>query len=343
MVTASICLLQLAVCTVFVSFIGENSRSFFAAYAPEWKLLSTSEAFNIALAAPAIGGLVLIPNMKSLGPVSEIAIVLLLAAFAVLGVVSVENYPTRPSSLPSTNWGQVPIAICAILYSFEGICIVMPLEASMKQRKKFDDVFSAAYLVVTVVYCCVGSLFVWVFGSVESGSITAFLMNHEDRYEGDSLVALANFLVCASVVGTYPLIMFPCIELRCQSLERSSSNNNTTEGIPSTSTVEEEEDDDDFWLAAYGPYDTPALRLGLVASTFFAALVIPNVRQLIGLAGAIAGAMTALVLPPLLELHFARQYHKGSWSVHRCKILILVGSLLGAVGSIAAISDIMNA
>lgn len=339
-VTLSIFLLQMAICTVFVGFVGENTMAFFQLCFPQWHLLGSSLALNIALSLPIIGGLTLLPNLHSLGPVSEIAMMFMFSAFAILGVVVGENASNRPEELPSVNWKEAPLAICAILYSFEGICIVLPLEATMKQRKKFIPIFTKAYASVALIYCMMGGICVWAFGKVQNGSITAFLIEEQDTYKGTSLTAFANLLVCFSIIGTYPLIMFPCIELWCQAKERKDRGD----------TLEPIEEEDDWWggSLAYGPYDTPTLRLSLVISTVLAALVVPGVKQMIGLAGAVAGASTALIIPPALALHFSHvdveQGHKGiTWPEVRSYFLIGVGILFGVFGTAAAVIDIVKA
>ena len=338
LLTLSIFLLQMAICTVFVGFVGENTMAFFQLIFPQYHMLGSSLALNIALSLPIIGGLTLLPNLHSLGPVSEIAMLLMFTAFAILGVVVGKNVSDRQDELPGVNWTEAPLAICAILYSFEGICIVLPLEATMKQRKKFIPIFTKAYVTVALIYCLMGGVCVWAFGKVQNGSITAFLVEEKDTYEGTALTAFANLLVCFSIIGTYPLIMFPCIELWCQAKERKDRGD----------TLEPVEEEDDWWggSLAYGPYDTSMLRLTLVISTVLVALVVPGVKQMIGLAGAVAGASTALIIPPLLALHFSRveQGHKDmAWPVVRSYFLIVVGVIIGVFGTAAAVYDIGKA
>jgi proton-coupled amino acid transporter len=336
-VTASIVMLQMAVCTVFLSFVADNTQAFFGEYLRERvPVLATNNIVNVLLAVPIAAGLTLIPNLKALGPVSEVSTELIFLAFGILGIILGLNYEARPDSLPKFDWIKAPLAFCGILYAFEGICIVLPLESTMKRRDKFLSIFSWSYVVIAVVYTTIGSVCVWILGSVENGSITAFLLENVDKYNGDLLVTVANLLVSAAVLGTYALTIFPCIELWCQSLERGARGDDSME--PSI-------DEDDWWggSLAYGPFDTPLLRLGLVAGTLFAAIAIPNVRQLIGLAGAVAGASTALILPPLLILKLERDFDTAtSWSRFSNTALLMIGILFGLIGSSAAVYDIIQ-
>jgi len=338
LVTASIVLLQLAICTVYLSFVGSNLQAFWGSFFPQWPVLGASPAWSIAVVVPVVMGLTLQPNLKALGPVSEVAMAVLLLAFALLGVVLAQNWEGgdgegRPP-LPSINWAQAPMAVCGILYAFEGICIVLPLEASMQDRTDFKSMFTRAYAGVTILYSCIGAICVWVLGAVEDGSITSYLMSHSDKYNGYALVTVSNLLASLAVLLTYALTMFPCIELWCQAMERKDRGD----------TLEADKEEEDWWggALAYGPHDTPLLRLALVAVTVMVAAAVPNVTQLIGLAGAIAGAATALIIPPLLALHFAAQDHPGQvtfWKAVEYALLGL-GVIFGVLGTVAALHDI---
>jgi proton-coupled amino acid transporter len=68
--------------------------------------------------------------------------------------------------------------------------------------------------VVAITYAVVPSLCVLAFGAVTNGSVTAFLLQafHDD----DSMTAwlmIANTAVSISVLLTYPLQLFPALEV----------------------------------------------------------------------------------------------------------------------------------
>lgn len=123
------------------------------------------------------------------------------------------------------------------------------------------------------------------------------------------------------------------VELWCQAIERKERGD----------TLEPDEEEEVWWGGelAYGPYDTPILRLSLVLATVVVSVLVPNLTELIGLAGAIAGAATALIIPPLLALHFSGQEYPG---FHFSKIpeyaLLVLGVIFGLVGTAASIYDI---
>ena len=223
---AMICVQQISVCTVFLSFIGENLGA-----AIRNTLGPISHIAVISLALPAALALVCLPNLKVLAPVMTLATLTLFGGFAVLGVLIWEQWPDRPQNPPIQiqDWGQLPLAICAVLYAFEGICLILPIETSMANKEKFGHVFSAAMTASAVIFALVASLCVMAFGSVSSGSITAFLV---EKAEGDDLTLLyaANTLVSVAVLLTYPLQLFPSYELVGPTIAKyfTSPSTNTT-------------------------------------------------------------------------------------------------------------------
>jgi proton-coupled amino acid transporter len=207
--TAMICVQQLAVCTVFLSFIGENLGA-----AIRHSIGDMSHTLVITLVLPAAIGLTCLPNLKVLVPVMTLATLALFAGFAVLSVLVVQQWPDRPQPYPTEiqQWGNVPLAICAVLYSFEGVCLILPIETSMADSKQFAKVFCSAMAASAVIFALVGALCVMAFGPISSGSITAFLL---EQAEGGDLEVLymANTLVSVAVLLTYPLQLFPSYEL----------------------------------------------------------------------------------------------------------------------------------
>jgi proton-coupled amino acid transporter len=272
--------------------------------------------------------------------------VLLLIGLTLLGIiVAMEWNNPNPSGLPApvtdVQWSSVPLAFCAILYSYEGINLILPIESSMARPGKFGSVFGSAMVVTAVVFCLVGGLCVAAFGPISSGSVTAFLLDvyAEDNAQIEALLLAANAAVSLSVLVTFPLQLFPCLELMGPWLtnkfdalsllwaslwtSRSSSSSSTVanshnydpaaqaDGLHSDTNnqdgIDNEHDtdtndndnDNDDPLSLAKSWRT---RTILVLLTYTVAIAIPNVQSLISLAGALAGSSTALIIPPALEL-----------------------------------------
>ena len=110
--TACICTQQLAVCTVFLSFIGENLAAVF-----EFLGISTNHIAVISMALPAVVLLNFLPNLKALAPVMTAASIFVLIGFGVIGIILADEWDHRPDELPTFKLPQAPLAsVCCIVF-----------------------------------------------------------------------------------------------------------------------------------------------------------------------------------------------------------------------------------
>jgi amino acid permease len=203
---------QLAICTVFFSFLGENLLVVLRAISPSKILISHVTVITLCL--PFIMMLSFIPSLKQLAPFMGFATLLLLTGFAVLAFMIIENWENKPTPDSTMHFRQVPLGLCAILYSFEGICLILPVESSMKEPKQFGNVFVGTMILVALILASVSVLSFLSFGEVTNGSITAFLLqNSEGNKHKMEWLHVANTVVSFSVLLTYPLQLFPSIEI----------------------------------------------------------------------------------------------------------------------------------
>jgi proton-coupled amino acid transporter len=217
---------------------------------------------------------------------------------------------------------------------------VLPIESSMAKPHKFGSIFFSAMVVTALAYVIVGCVCVAAFGPVTNGSVTAFLLDvYADQPHIRWLLLAANAAVSLSVLVTYPLQLFPCLELVMQMGNRSltpmtlfarmtgsnfqsvdttddndndndnenDDSNNVIDGLQSEVASDFDNDSDNNDNVNH-PNDPLSLayswktRTVLVFLTYSIAILIPNVQSLISLAGALAGSSTALLIPPFLEL-----------------------------------------
>ncbi|KAL3927634.1 MAG: hypothetical protein SGBAC_013005, partial [Bacillariaceae sp.] len=250
--TTMICIQQLAVCTVFMSFIAENLAA--ALQHLVGQDVRIPHALVITLVLPSVLLLVTcLSNLKVLAPLLTVATLTLFAGFAVLAGLVVQAWPQRPRPYVTEiqDWNHVPLAICAILFSFEGICLILPIETSMAAPKHFGWVFSAAMAASAIIFASVASFCVMAFGRVSSGSITAFLVEQqhqqqqqqgggaEDREENLEILNMANLLVSLAVLLTYPLQLFPSYELVGPAVAKYFTTTTTTGGGGDVSTIDD--------------------------------------------------------------------------------------------------------
>ena len=232
-----VCTTQLCVCTVFFSFIGENISAVLRAVAPGTPLDNSRVVMSLVL--PMAMLLSCAPNLKVLSPLSAVGMVLLLLAFGCISLIMASNWADRPVDLPTVDAARIPLAMTAMLYSFEAVNLVIPIEAAMIDPSQFDKVFAVAMLSLAVIYGVFACLCVVAFGPIDNGSVTAFLMDNAEKYSATSLVLAANFIVSVAVLLTYPLQLFPAINLISQSRERKAREEASQRRCTPLSTQEE--------------------------------------------------------------------------------------------------------
>lgn len=322
-VTICICFQQLAICTVFLSFCGENILAVLPG--------EIHHAVVISLALPSVLALSCIPTLRKMTWATLAGTLTLLLALILILVAMDQHDGTDATILPTPSFPQVPLATCAILYSFEGICLILPVEGAMKSPRYFGQVFWVAMATVCLAFCIVAGCSVLVYGDVDNGSITAYILkNFTDHRE---MILIANTFVSVSVLLTYPLQLFPCLELVGAWVEQKRRR-----GLEPLSMDEENEEEKESFI----PGDSPQLRLGLVMLTYVVAIVIPNVQQLISLAGALCGSSTALLIPPLLELQSVRRTTNSLLSKQKCYVSFFFGIVFCLIGSGASIVNIIR-
>jgi len=440
-VDVSVILLQMAICTVYFSNIGENLSSVFrqTMNPPSYDDHggsgggggSTADATSffvdllcdrrtvMILFFPPILWLALLPNLKSLAPSVALATILMTLTFVLIGLVVVvnwtdglaewrDNHTTLQDFIAEIDWGFVPMATCAIMFSLEGTQLILPLESSMTHPERFKPVLIKSMITISCVFCVFSSLCVVAFGDVDDGSITAFLLGdrselaHADGGDGtfasycssSQILLLTNVIASLSLVFTYPLQLFPAIDLACQIVAakgkvdaRSSEVNNSQEAMPLTSAMDMDASYDaasDCTISKKGEItkenharegninnsmlregDSIGLRSSLVITTFVVAIIVPQLQTLTALAGAVAGATTSLVLPPLLALQMTlldrqsairsnTKILSSSESMWMCGMgqffsqtvfyssLLVVGCIYASLGTVYSIIDIIS-
>lgn len=237
-VAACVCTQQLAICTVFISFVGENILAVMKSL--DITFMAT-HAGVMTLELPFIMSLCLIPNLKSLTPVMTLGTILLVVTFFAIGVIIQQEWPSRPMEPIELDLANAPLAISAILYSYEGINLILPVESAMLEPQYFRVPFFLAMVTVAAILASFSFICVLTFGNVTSGSVTAFLI---EAYPDDPNVAwwlmIANTAVSLSVLLTYPLQLFPALELLGPSFSKFIAG-----------TAEDESESDD--LSAFEP------------------------------------------------------------------------------------------
>jgi len=320
-----------------------------------------------------------LPSLKSLAPSIALASFLMALSFVFIGVLicfnwedGVDEWESSHASLrdylDEINWKLVPLATCAIMYSLEGDQLIIPIESSMTNPRRFGKVLIFSFTIIGLLFCVFGSACSVAFGKVDNGSITAYLMDHRTELEGFhgstmplspyQFLLLTNVIVSLSVFFTYPLQLFPAIGLsgqivcrwihnkRYNDLDNNHLSDESTALIdfkPADKISNGHENENEPIVDMEG--DSLLLRYCLVISTVVVAIVIPHLKALIALAGAVTGAATSLIIPPTLALKFTLkdEVKISKWrSILFYSLLIMIGWVYAIFGTISSVQDVIS-
>ncbi|ETN86267.1 transmembrane amino acid transporter protein [Necator americanus] len=154
-VNVNMFLAQLGFCCVYFVFMADNLKQFF----DQTSNIHISQAGWIALLLVPIMGLCTIRELKALAPLAAIANVVYLIAVCI--VLQQLFQVERPSwTLPAVgNWSTLPLFFGTVMFAFEGVAVVLPIENQMDEPLHFityNGVLNTSCLLVLILYMIVG-------------------------------------------------------------------------------------------------------------------------------------------------------------------------------------------
>mmetsp|Transcript_19426 Transcript_19426/g.36123 ORF Transcript_19426/g.36123 Transcript_19426/m.36123 type:complete len:426 (-) Transcript_19426:91-1368(-) len=334
-VNYSIAVQQLGVCTVYFSFVADNVTKLWG---------GGNERFVMTAMLPVCLMFVYVKSLKQIEKLSMVATFLLFLCLGGLVVMGIMEPTEDQPDFVKPDFTQEALAFSTILYSFEGACLVIPCRngyGKHDDKPPFATVYVAAITVVSMTYLCFAVFCIYSFGPVDDGSITAFLV---ERDGSDVVIMLINCAIALTVVGSYGLQFWPVKEIvRADSITLAVR----TEGYDAVKDVVERddsysglEDDDDGSASSTssGEIEGKAWKteVALIVTTFMIAMVVPNVGLMISLAGSLAGTMSAVILPSLLDLEGG----DGN-KILNC-VLIGTGVVFMIIGAGSSVAEIVS-
>ena len=204
----SILLSQIGFVATYILFTAENMIAFveqFILTRPQWLNRANVVVIQCLLLIP----LVLIRNLTKLSVVSLISsgfiVVGLLIIFWFSGLkIYFEGVGPNIQSFNPNSWTMlIGVAVTA----FEGIGLILPIEASMAEPEKFPMVLSVSMTVITSIFVAIGAIGYTAFGDKVK---TIVILNlPQDNIAVQSILLLYSVAVFLSA----PLQLFPAIKI----------------------------------------------------------------------------------------------------------------------------------
>eukprot|EP00656_Telonema_subtile_P025757 TRINITY_DN2779_c0_g1_i3.p1 TRINITY_DN2779_c0_g1~~TRINITY_DN2779_c0_g1_i3.p1 ORF type:complete len:331 (-),score=111.06 TRINITY_DN2779_c0_g1_i3:216-1208(-) len=303
LVQASLLITQTGFCCSYVIYIVECVDGIF----PGPKNLVA------VLTVGAVLPMVLLRHLKYLTNSSLMANIMNCSAFAVVYVFSGQSLMDSgvPEDLEVLRGAGFLHFVGIAVYCYEGIGLVLPLEASMEDRSEFGWVLRSSMIAVTVLFLSFGASGYIAYGEETNSLIT-------DNLPTGLVSQSLRVVLAVGLFFTYPIMMFPVSQIL-----------------------------DDLCLDMSDPQHPPTLkqnmlRVCLVAVTALVARSVPDFGLFISLVGSSCCALLAFVMPAAIHLEVHRDQMQWYYGV-RDLLVMLFGVVVAVLGTYISLQEIVNA
>ncbi|XP_076170143.1 proton-coupled amino acid transporter 2 isoform X2 [Ptiloglossa arizonensis] len=312
LVNIFLCITQLGFCCVYFVFIATNMKQ-------------VLDVYGIVMDVHQHMAVILIPimlstwirNLKYLVPVSSLANFLVTAGYVATMYIMCHDLPPIQERRYIADWHDLPLFFGTVIYSFEGITLVLPLKNEMKKPNNFNKplgVLNVGMVIVGSMFVAMGFISYLKYGDAVAGSVTLNLETSE------VLPQCIKVAISLSILFTYALQFYVPVAI-------------IWPGI----------------VDQFGPFKWPVLsetvfRSSLCFLTFILAEAIPQLGLFISLVGAVSSTALALIFPPIIEMVVCWQNASlGLFTISKDIIIVLIGLLGFATGTYESLNSIIRA
>jgi len=303
---------QLGFCCVYFVFMAANIKQVAGLVWPTFENWNNADRFLIVVLFLPVMILCLIRKMEYLAPFSAVANAATVVSLVIMFSYLLDSTPS-PETYPAfAGFKNLPAYFGIIVFAFEGIGVVLPLENSLKNPANFPFVLNIGMTSVVSLYVVFSMTGYLKFGEQIEDSLTLNLPN-TPIYQ--SVKILYSFVIFVS----YAIQMYVPVQVLNPTARRVFGK-----------------------LFRAGPTQAEYItRLLLILFTCAVAALVPDLGDIISLIGSLAGSMLALVIPPILEMRVSPE--DQNWKKYLFHGFIIVLGLVGFVtGTIQSLHNIVK-
>ena len=195
------------VCSAII-FTAENLFAFLDAVTPEHTAPISADLL-MALQLVMLIPFALIRNISKLGPASLLADIFIGFGLAYIWSYDISSLATHGmhKTVQLFNPAHYTLTIGSIIFCFEGIGLIIPIQSSMADPEKFPTLLYIVMAIITVALTSVGALSYATFGD---GTKTEIITNFP---QDSKLVNAVQFLYSIAVLAGTPVQLFPAVRI----------------------------------------------------------------------------------------------------------------------------------
>ncbi|XP_029047256.2 proton-coupled amino acid transporter 2-like isoform X2 [Osmia bicornis bicornis] len=312
LVNVFLCITQLGFCCVYFVFIATNMKQVLDVYGIEMDVHQHMAVILIPIMLSTW-----IRNLKYLVPISSMANFLVTAGYIATMYIMFHDLPPVQERRYIADWHDLPLFFGTVIYSFEGITLVLPLKNEMKKPSNFNKSFgvlNVGMVIVGAMFVAMGFISYLKYGDAVAGSVTLNLESTE------VLPQCIKVAISLSILLTYALQFYVPIAIIWPKI-----------------------------VNQFGPFQWPVIaetvfRSAVCFLTFILAEAIPQLGLFISLVGAVSSTALALVFPPIIEMVVCWQNASLSpFTISKDILIVLIGLLGFVTGTYESLNSIIRA
>lgn len=206
-ILGSIVLSQLGFVSAYIVFVSQNLQAFALA-------VSKCKSF-IDIKYLVLLQLVIFLPLSLIRDIGKLGFTALIAdAFILLGLLYIYYYDARTlignggiSDIKAFNPSTWSMFIGTAIFTYEGVGLIIPIQESMKQPRRFPGVLAGVMVIITLIFLSAGGLSYAAYGS---STKTVILLNLP---QDDKFVNVVQLLYSIAILLSTPLQLFPAIRI----------------------------------------------------------------------------------------------------------------------------------
>ena len=250
--------------------------------------------------------------MEYLAPFSAVANAGTVVSILIMFRYMLGNIPSPSEYDKFAGFATLPAYFGTIVFAFEGIGVVLPLENSMRNPEDFGFILNVGMFSVVSLYLIFGFIGYVRFGDQIADAITLNLPNQPIYQSVKILYSFVIFISYAIQLYVPVQILLPKFEKKLYSLMKI-----------------------DRIQSEY------VIRILLIIFTCLLAILVPDLGDFISLIGSLAGSMLALIIPPILDMKVRPE--RQTMIIKILHYFIIILGLIGFItGTILSIHNIIE-
>lgn len=303
---------QLGFCCCYFVFMAENIKQVTGIVYPTFENWENADRFIIVVLFLPISILCTIRKIEYLAPFSAIANAAIGVSLFIMFSYLLVELPS-PTVYPYfAGYANLPAYFGTVVFAFEGIGVVLPLENSMRNPDAFPAILNIGMISVISLYIVFSLVGYLKFGEQIADSLT---------------LNLPNFPLFQSVKLLYSFVIFISYAIQLY-VPVQILNPWATRNLGR--------------VFGAGPVQSEyIMRFSLILFTCLLAVLVPDLGDIISLIGSLAGSMLALIIPPILDMK-VRPYAQSWWTYCLNGFIISLGLVGFVTGTTLSIHNIFK-